>query len=87
MNWGRDTIMTGLGEKRTGIRCIKHYSGRGNKRTEDQLSGLEGAIRLIVEPHTQTEPDFQNPYSYLKITAKSVRTELINQGYLEEKLP
>lgn len=87
MGWGREAIETGLGEKRTGIRCIDHYSGRGNKRTETQLMGLEDAIRSIVEPHIQTDPDFQNPYSYLKITAKSVRHELINIGYTDAQLP
>ena len=87
MGWGRDTIETGMGEIRTGIRCIDHYFDRGKKRTEDKLIGLEDAIRTIVEPHTQTDPDFQNPYSYLKITAKSVRNELINAGYTEDQLP
>jgi Rhodopirellula transposase DDE domain len=87
MGWGRDTIETGMGEKRTGIRCIDHYSGRGNKRKEDELIGLKEAIQRIVEPHTQTDPDFKNPYSYLKITAKSVRNELLNLGYTEAQLP
>ena len=87
MGWGRDTIETGMGEIRTGVRCIDHYSGRGKKRTEDKLLGLEDAIQAIVEPHTQADPDFQNPYSYLKITAKSVRNELVKIGYTEEQLP
>jgi hypothetical protein len=87
MGWGRDTIDTGLNEIRTGILCIDHYSGRGNKRTENRLAGLEEAIQAIVEPHTQADPDFQNPYSYLKITAKSVRIELLNKGYTENQLP
>ena len=87
MGWGRETIKKGLHEIRTGIRCLDHYSGRGNKRTEDQLNGLKEAMRKIVEPHTQTDPDFQNAYSYLKITAKSVRNELLKKGYTEEQLP
>jgi hypothetical protein len=87
MGWYRDTVTTGLNELRTGIRCLDNYSGRGNKRTEDKLAGLEEAIREIVEPHTQTDPDFHNPYSYLKITAKSVRKELLNKGYDEAQLP
>lgn len=87
MGWARDAIETGLGELRTGIRCLDDYSGRGKKRIEAQLIGLEDAIRSIVEPHAQTDPDFQNPYSYLKITAKSVRNELVNMGYAEVELP
>jgi hypothetical protein len=87
MGWSRDMVFLGLNEIRTGIRCIDNYSGRGNKRTEDKLAGLEEAIHEIVEPHSQTDPDFRNPYSYLKITAKSVRKELINKGYKDEQLP
>jgi Rhodopirellula transposase DDE domain len=87
MGWSRDAIETGLGEIRTGIRCIDDYSARGNKRTETQLIGLKDSIRSIVEPHIQTDPDFKNPYSYLKITSKSVRNELINIGYTEAQLP
>jgi Rhodopirellula transposase DDE domain len=87
MGWGRDTTETGMGEIRTGIRCIDNYSGRGNKRKEDEVIGLKEAIQTIVEPHTQTDPDFKNPYSYLKITAKSVRDELINLGYTSDQLP
>ena len=87
MGWGRKTIKKGLHEIRTGIRCLDHYSGRGNKRTEDQLNGLKEAMRKIVEPHTQTDPDFQNAYSYLKITAKSVKKKKKKKGYTEEQLP
>ena len=87
MGWGREAIETGINEMRSGIRCLDYYSGRGNKRTEAKLSGLEDAIRAIVEPHTQTDPDFKNPYSYLKITAKAVRTELLNKGYEDNILP
>ena len=87
MGWGRNAVETGLNEIRTGIRCVDNYSGRGNKRTEDKLVGLEKSISSIVEPHTQVDPDFKNPYSYLKITAKSVRKELLNNGYTESQLP
>jgi len=87
MGWCRDTVETGINELRSGIRCLDDYSGRGNKRTEDKLVGLEDAIEEIVKPHTQTDPDFHNPYSYLKITAKSVRQELLKQGFSEAQLP
>jgi hypothetical protein len=87
MGWGRETIETGINEIKSGIRCLDYYSGRGNKRTEDKLAGLEDAIQAIVQPHTQTDPDFRNSYSYLKITAKSVRAELLNNGYEDNQLP
>ncbi len=87
MGWCRDTVETGINELRTNIRCLDAYSSRGNKRTEDRLLGLEDTIRDIVNPHTQTDPDFKNPYSYLKITAKSVRQELLKKGYDDDQLP
>jgi hypothetical protein len=87
MGWCRNTIETGINELRSKIRCLDDYSGRGKKRTEDRLPGLEESIQDIVKPHTQTDPDFQNPYSYLKITAKSVRQELLNKGYTDDQLP
>jgi hypothetical protein len=87
MGWGRDTVTTGIHEIRSGIRCIDHYSGRGNKRSEEKQPDLSRLIKEIVEPHTQTDPDFRNPYSYLKITAKSVRVELLNNGFEENELP
>lgn len=87
MGWGRKTVETGLNELRSGLRCFDNYSGRGNKRTEDKLPRLAFAVREIVEPHAQTDPDFSNPYAYLKITAKSVRNELKEKGYAECELP
>jgi hypothetical protein len=87
MGWCRHMVTTGLNELRTGIRCLDNYSGRGNKRTEEQLPGFEEAIRTIVEAHTQVDPDFKNAYSYLKITARSVKNELVNKGYTQEQLP
>ena len=87
MGWFRNTVETGLNELRSGIRCVDAYSSRGNKRTEDRLVGLKDSIQDIVEPHTQTDPDFNNPYSYLKITAKSVKQELLNKGYDKDQLP
>ena len=87
MGWARETIETGINEIKSGIRCIDNYSGRGNIRTEVRLPQLEKDIREIVEPHSQTDPDFKNPYSYLKITAKSTRKELINKGYEDAELP
>jgi len=87
MGWCRNTVETGLNELRSNIRCLDDYSSRGNKRTEDRFAGLEDSIQEIVQHHAQTDPDFQNPYSYLKITAKSVRQELVSKGYSDAQLP
>jgi hypothetical protein len=87
MGWARETVDTGIHEITTGIRCVDNYAGRGNIKTEDRFSKIEEDIREIVEPHCQVDPDFKNAYSYLKITAKSVRLELCKKGYSDKKLP
>lgn len=87
MGWARETVNTGINEIKTGIRCLDNYSGRGNLRTEDRLPQIEADIREIVEPHSQVDPDFKNAYTYLKITAKSVKLELSKKGYSDDDLP
>src|SRR6266581_8180868 len=34
--WGRETVRQGLHELRTGVRCLEHFSARGQPRLEDQ---------------------------------------------------
>ena len=87
MGWARETVETGINEIRTNIRCLDNYSGRGNIKTEQRLPQLEKDIQEIVEPYSQADPDFKNSYTYLKITAKSVRKELKKKGYSDEELP
>ncbi len=63
-------------------------SGKGNKRTEEKDLQLAQAIREIVEPHSQVDPDFKRSFAYVKITAKAVRQALIDEkGYSDEQLP
>ena len=51
------------------------------------MPNLEADIKKIVEPHSQADPDFKNEYTYLKITTKSVKQELIKFGYNSDELP
>ena len=88
LGWGRETVRTGMMELKTGIECIDNFSGRGNKKTEEKNPQLEQAIREIVEPHTQADPDFKRSFSYIKITAKAVRQALMDEkGYTDKELP
>lgn len=86
--WGRKTVETGMMELTTGIRCVDNYSARGNKKTEEKMPELEEDIRSIVDPKSQTDPDFQTPFLYTRITAKAVRQALIDEkGYTDDELP
>ena len=86
--WGRKTVKTGMMELTTGIRCMNNYSARGNKKTEEKMPELEVDIRSIVDPKSQTDPNFQTSLLYTRITAKAVRQALIDEkGYTDDELP
>ncbi|MEA1997832.1 MAG: ISAzo13 family transposase, partial [Euryarchaeota archaeon] len=86
--WGRKTVEKGMMELTTGIRCVDNYSARGNKKTEEKMSELEEDIRSIVDPKSQTDPNFQTPFAYTRITAKAVWQALIDEkGYTDDELP
>jgi hypothetical protein len=74
--WGRDAVNTGLGELRTGIRCVESFSTRGRRKTEEQNPELVREIHSLVEPESQADPKFQTPLAYTRITAKAVRERL-----------
>ena len=86
--WGRRTVDKGIQERESGIQCIDNYSARGNKRTEDKEPQLREDILALVEPQSQTDPDFKAPFRYTRITADNVRKALIeHKGWSEETLP
>ncbi len=85
--WGRDAVRTGLGELRTGIRCVEAFDARGRKATEECHPALEGHIRRLVDPHAQADPKFQTPFAYTRITAKAVRDALLTVPELAGAVP
>jgi hypothetical protein len=74
--WGRDAVKTGLGERRTGIRCVENFSARGRRKTEEQNPELVQEIHLLVEQESQADPKFQTPLAYTRATAKAVHERL-----------
>ena len=88
LGWGRETVAKGINELKSGVKCLENFKFRGNKKTEEKLSSLEDDIRSLVDPKSQADPKFQSPFAYTRITAKAVRSALIEQkGYQEEQLP
>ncbi|MDD5034825.1 MAG: hypothetical protein PHE55_08710 [Methylococcaceae bacterium] len=85
--WGRETVRKGLHEWEHQVQLVDHFSRRGRVRSEEQDPQLAAAIRAIVEPHTQTDPELKSARCYTNLTAKEVRTALLEQGYAEEQLP
>ena len=74
--WGRRAVNTGLGERRTGIRCVESFSARGRHKTEEQNPELVREIHSLVELESQADPKFQTPLAYTRITAKAVHERL-----------
>lgn len=88
MGWGRESVQKGIGELKSGIKCLDNYQGRGRMRTEDQINGLKEAIISLAEPQTQADPAMKTSLTYTRITAKSVREALIrDKGFKECDLP
>ena len=86
--WSHKTVELGLNELRTGITCMDNFSARGNRKTEAKFPELEADIRALAEPESQTDPKFQSPFRYTRMTAKAMRKALIDQkGWTDEELP
>jgi hypothetical protein len=88
LGWSRDTISKGLKELTSGLICYDNYGARGRKRAESRLPNLLDDIRTIADQHSQTDPSFESTRLYLRLSAASVRQQLIEQkGYRDEALP
>src|SRR5947209_13310642 len=88
LGWNRVTIRKGMHELTTGIRCVEAFSLRGRKRAEAHLPDLLSDIKALVDGQCQTDPSFQTQRLYTRLTAATVREQLVVQkGYRVEQLP
>ncbi len=88
LGWSRHTVALGLKEQETGIVCIDNYAARGRDKTEDKLPKLLSDIQNLVDSQSQADPSFKSTFSYVRISAKTVRIALIqSKGYQEKELP
>jgi transposase len=88
LGWARDTVRKAQHEARSGITCQDATSGRGRKPAEFHLPHLLDDIRAIAQEHCQTDPTFQTPRLYCRLTAAQVHRQLIERkGYAEDTLP
>ena len=87
--WGRETISKGLRES---TQCEPHPSlvapmRTGRRRSEEANPQLAIDIRLIVEPHTQPDPELKSERLYTNFSAAEVRAALSDKGYRNDQLP
>jgi len=86
--WDRNTIRKGTRELETGFICYDNYAARGRQRAEERLPQLLDDLRAIADQHSQADPKFQSRRLYLRLSAASVRQQLIEQkGYTDDQLP
>lgn len=87
--WGRETIAKGLNERNSGPidERAKYSNNRGKQRSEDANPQLAIDIRLIVEPHTQSDPELKTERQYTNLSAAEVRQALFDRGYQEHQVP
>ena len=78
--WGRDAVRTGLGELRTGIRCLDNFTARGRHKTEDDHPEIVQRIHALVEPHSQADRQLLTPFGYTRLTAAAVHLHLTAQA-------
>jgi len=75
-------------ELTSGLECKDAFYLRGRKSSEKHLPNLLDDIRDIVEPGAHVDATLRTPRLYIKLTARQVRTQLIEQkNYKDEELP
>ncbi len=88
LGWGRKTIETGLGEKRTGIICVGSQSFfSGKKCWEEHYPEAGDSLRKLAESHAQQDSSFRSEIAFTRLTAKEALKQLGHQGYAEDQLP
>lgn len=87
--WGRDTISKGIAERKLDAAelATRKSGNAGKKRSEVQNPQLAIDIRLIVEPHTHTDPELKTERRYTNLSAAEVRKMLLDRGYSEAEVP
>ena len=87
--WGRRNVASGLLEFTGGepAQVKAPASRRGRLRSEEKNPRLAMDIRLIVEPHTQSDPELKTSRQYTNLSAGEVRELLLAKGHDESELP
>ena len=81
LGWNRGTIRKGMHELTAGVECKDAFCLRGRTRSDKRLANLLDDIRDIVDSNAQVDATLRTPGLYLKMTARQVRTQLIEQKH------
>ena len=83
----RQTLRKGIQEVHQGVGQEDKFSERGRKPLDETNPALIATIKEIVDKASQTDPKFTSTRLYTRLSANSVREELIKRGYEESTLP
>jgi hypothetical protein len=87
LGWNRKLLRKGEYELQHGP-IEDRFASRGRKKTDQHFPHLVRDIQTIVCPDSQTDPTFRTTHQYRRITAPSVRKQLIERsGYMDDELP
>ena len=88
--WGRETIKKGVADRSLTAeeRATRPSSGnKGRIAWEQRVPQMAMDIRLIVEPHTQSDPELKSERCYTTLSAAEVLSALQEKGYTQAQLP
>lgn len=87
--WGRHTVAQGIEEQELAPDALatRKSGNAGKRRSEEENPQLAIDIRLIVEPHTHTDPELKTERRYTNLSAAEVRQALLDRGYSDEQVP
>ena len=84
----RNTVATGQHEAQSGIRCVENFAARARPCAEVKDPQLAQDIRILVEPHTQADPESKSTRRYTNLSAREVLQALkVTKGYRDDRLP
>jgi len=88
LGWDRGTIRKGEHELRSGVECLDGRAGNKRRDVHDRHPQLSGDIKAIVDCWSQTDPRFQTPERYSRLSVPEVVERLIREkGYEDRELP
>ena len=85
--WARATIVLGMNELRTGIKCLNDLSMKRKPKTENKHPEMLVDIQAIMSSESQAQPSLRTALLYTNKTAASVRSALVEKGWPEDTLP
>jgi hypothetical protein len=88
LGWNRGLIRKGQHELDSGVTCLDAFERRGRKSIESRLPTLLDDLKSLVDRQSQTDPQFTNNRLYTRLSAATVRRQLIEtKGYRDSELP